>query len=134
MFSRELTPLSPLPPTNPREVRNVAAHTRSRPSTLYARPPAPQAACEWVHAQAAAAHAAKVLPLAAGNGGGGSGGGPAIPSRSEFGLRTNLALEASLRRLHSFAFATQKVPFDSPSSQACSQDGRQTDRQTLKRV
>ena len=37
------------------------------------------------------------------------GGTPAIPSKGEFALRTNLALEASLRRLHSFAYARRQV-------------------------
>ena len=62
-----------------------------------------QAACEWVHAQAAAAHSAKIMSGLSVAGSGGAGGGPAIPSKSEFNMWTNLVLESALRRLHSYS-------------------------------
>ena len=47
---------------------------------------------------------AAVAAASAGSGAG-AGATPAIPSKGEFALRANLALEAALRRLHSFALA-----------------------------
>jgi hypothetical protein len=49
------------------------------------------------------------MSATSGVGGGGGGGTPAIPSKGEFALRTNLALEASLRRLHSFSYSRVQV-------------------------